>query len=304
MIKNQKHLFIVNPKAGKGKSLDIIPKINNEFIGREEDLIIEITKYPGHASLISNEYTSKGNYRVYAVGGDGTLNEVLNGMAGSNSFLGVIPCGSGNDFIKSLYNEKGDDILIKDIINGSVQNMDLGKIKDRYFLNISSVGIDAEVVNNALELKKIPFVSGTFAYIISAVATILTYGAKEVELVIDERKTKINITLLAVANGKYYGGGMKVAPQADLKDGYFDLCLVSKLSRIKMLLLFPKLIKGTHGEIKEVEFFKGKNITVNAEEEIAVNIDGEMIKSRSVDFKIITGGINLIIPERLKRRER
>lgn len=291
-----KHLFIINPKAGKGRTLNVIPQIKETFMGQQEDYIIEVTEYPGHASIIAREYTSKGIYRVYAVGGDGTLNEVLNGMVHSKSFLGVIPCGSGNDFIKSIYDKKGEEYLVRDIINGKTQVMDLGKVKNRYFLNISSVGIDAEVVSNALDLKRIPFVSGTLAYLISAITTISKYCSKEVELIIDGKRINVDLTLFAVANGKYYGGGMKVAPLADLKDGYFDLCLVSKLSRIKMLLLFPKLINGTHSEINEVKFLRGKNIQINTESEIAINIDGELIKSNSIDFSIIAGGIKFIIP--------
>jgi len=292
-----KHLFIINPKAGKGRTLGLIPEIKSAFSKLDEDYIIEVTEYPGHASIISKEYTSKGIYRVYAVGGDGTLNEVLNGMVNSSSFLGVIPCGSGNDFVKSIYGEKSNKVFVNQIINGNIKKIDLGKIENRYFLNISSVGIDAEVVSNALDFKKIPFISGTLAYLISAITTILNYCSKKVELIIDGERINIDLTLFAVANGRYYGGGMKVAPLADLKDGYFDLCLVSKISRLKMLLFFPKLIKGTHYKIDEVKFLKGKNIKLKAEREISINIDGELIKSDRVEFSIIAGGINFIVPD-------
>jgi len=303
MILNANHLFIVNPKAGKGRTLDIIPKIRDIFDGHYENCTIEITKYPGHATIIANEYTSKGNYRVYAVGGDGTLNEVLNGMAGSSSFLGVIPYGSGNDFIKNIYVKKIGDDIINDTINGNVQVMDLGKVQNRFFLNISSVGIDAEVVNNAIKLKKNPYISGALAYLFSVIITILKFKSKEIEINIDDKRIKINSTLLSVANGKYYGGGMKVAPKANLKDGYFDICLVSKLSKIKMLALFPKLINGTHDEIKEVSFYRGKIVNIVADEEMSLNIDGELIKSKRIDFSIIEQGINFIVPVMYRQGE-
>lgn len=296
MIRNAKHLFIINPKAGKGKTINIIPKIKEIFSEHYENYIIEITKYPGHATIIANEYTSKDNYRVYAVGGDGTLNEVLNGMVGSNSLLGVIPCGSGNDFIKSIYMKKFDDDIINDTINGIVQVMDLGKVQNRYFLNISSVGIDAEVANNVLKYKKFPFISGALAYLLSVITTILKYKSKEIEITIDDKKININTILLAVANGRYYGGGFMVAPKANLQDGYFDLCLVSTLSKIKMLVLFPKLINGTHDKIKEVSFYKAKSVNIIAKKEMSINIDGELIKSKRVNYEIIERGINFIVP--------
>lgn len=291
-----KHLFIINPKAGKGKALKIIPEIEEEFKNTNEEFLIEITEKVGHATEIVRKYVSKENYRVYAVGGDGTLNEVLNGMINSESCLGFIPNGSGNDFIRSLYKGKLPRNIIKDTINGKIKPIDLAKVDDRYFINISSIGIDAEVANNARNIKKCPFISGKIAYILSAIITILMYKHKEIQLTIDSKEIKIKNTLLALANGRYYGGGMKVAPDADLQDGLLDICAIDKLSRAKMFILFPKLIKGKHHQIKEVTFYKGKKVTVNSEEEVTLNIDGEIVKRKNITFEIVPGGVKFIIP--------
>lgn len=148
-----KHLFIINPEAGKGKAIAYVESIKNIFQGMEDEYHIEVTGYPGHATQIVKEYTSKEDYRVYAIGGDGTLNEVLNGIIGSTSSLAVIPAGSGNDFIKNIVSEEDEYILLK-TINGKEKYMDLGKVNDRYFINISSVGFDSEVVYNAKSIKK------------------------------------------------------------------------------------------------------------------------------------------------------
>lgn len=293
-----KHLFIINPKAGKGKTLNIIPEIKEIFKDSDEKFIIEITKRSGHATELVREYVTKENYRVYAVGGDGTLNEVVNGMINNESCIGVIPSGSGNDFFKSIYFEKKiSSNILRDTIKGETKLIDLGKMDDRYFLNISSVGIDAEVVDNAKKLKRYGFISGKMAYIISAVMTILKYKCKDIQLIIDGTEIILNSTLLALANGRYYGGGMKVAPQADIQDGLLDICVINKLSRLKMLILFPKLIRGKHNEIKEVTFYKGKKIIVNSKEEIAINIDGEIIKRKSVNFELFPQSIKFIIPK-------
>lgn len=291
-----KHLFIVNPKAGKGKSLNIISQIKEAFKDINEEYIIEITKWPGHATELVRNYVSKEDYRVYSVGGDGTLNEVLNGMVNSESCIGVIPSGSGNDFIRNICGNKLPDNIIKSTINGKVKMLDLGKIDDRYFINISSVGIDAEVVNNAKNLKAIPLISGKIAYILSAVITIFKYKYKNIQLEIDGKGVTLRSTLLAVANGKYYGGGMKVAPFADLQDGLLDICVINSLSRVKMLLLFPKLIKGKHDEIKEVSFLKGRKVQIDANEEVYISIDGEIIRKKKFNLEIIPKGIKFIIP--------
>lgn len=292
-----KHLFIVNPKAGKGKALQLMPHIENAFKDNSEEFIIEVTKKEGHAAELVKSYVSKENYRVYAVGGDGTLNEVLNGIVNTESCLGVIPSGSGNDFIKSIYKERLPQNIIKDTINGKTRMIDLGRIDSRYFLNISSVGIDAEVVHNAKLLKRYPLISGKVAYILSAIATIFTYKYRRIQLIIDGKEITLENTLTAFANGKYYGGGMKVAPDADLQDGFFDICAIDKLSRMKMLTLFPKLIKGAHKEIKEVSFYKAKKIEVISKEDITVNIDGEIAKRKNVIFELIPKGINFIVPK-------
>jgi YegS/Rv2252/BmrU family lipid kinase len=294
--KFMKHLFIINPKAGKEKALQLIPEIEKEFKNTNEEFIIEITERAGHATELVRKYVNRENYRVYAVGGDGTLNEVLNGMINSESCLGVIPSGSGNDFIRSLYKGKLPKNIIRDTINGDIKPIDLAKVDDRYFINISSIGIDAEVVNNAKSIKRCPFISGKIAYILSAIITIFMYKYRDIQLTIDSKEINIKNTLLALANGRYYGGGMKVAPDADLQDGLFDICAIEKLSRAKMFILFPKLIKGEHHQIEEVTFYKGKKVTINSKEEVTVNIDGEIVKRKNVTFEIIPRGVRFIMP--------
>lgn len=226
-----KHLFIINPKAGKGKSLQLIPEIEEAFKGTNEEFIIEITERIGHATELVRNYVNRDNYRIYAVGGDGTLNEVLNGMVNSESCLGVIPSGSGNDFIRSVYKEKLVRNTIRDTINGDIKPIDLGKVDGRYFINISSIGIDAEVVDNVKSIKICPFISGKIAYILSAIITILMYKYRDIQLIIDTKEVKIKNTLLAIANGRYYGGGMRVAPDADLQDGLLDICAIDRLNK-------------------------------------------------------------------------
>lgn len=294
-----KHLFILNPAAGKGKTLRLIPEIEKIFEKRNDEYVIEITKGEGHAVQIAKDYSSKEDYRIYSVGGDGTLNEVLNGMIGTSSSLAVIPSGSGNDFIKSICNYSKKENLSKllcDTINGREKIIDIGRVNERFFLNISSIGFDAEVAYSAVKLKKIPFITGSIAYILGIFITLLKYKSYDLEIFIDDKHFKFNSLMAVIANGKYYGGGIFVAPEAEIDDGLFDICLIERVSRLKILALFPKVINGTHAEIKEVSFHRGRIVKIISEKDITFNIDGEIMRDKKAEFEIIRNAIKIIIP--------
>jgi YegS/Rv2252/BmrU family lipid kinase len=293
------HLFIINPAAGKGKNIKLIPSIENIFKDKKDKYFIEVTKEVGHATVIAKSYSERGTYRIYSVGGDGTLNEVLNGMVNSSSSLVVIPSGTGNDFIKSIYDfnkqDKIEDILLK-MINGKEKYIDLCEVNGRYFINIASVGFDAEVAYNTIKFKKLPFVGGKLAYILGIIITVFNYKSYNLNIDIDGRKLKLNGLLVAIANGRYYGGGINVAPKAEIDDGLFNICAIEKVGRFKILTLFPKVIKGTHAEIKEVSFYSGSKIKIDSEDHIAFNIDGEITRGKEAKFRIIKNGIKIICP--------
>ena len=157
-----KALFIINPVAGKGKSEEIIRSFEPMIKGKLP-YHIELTQNKGEATEIVKRYTSEDDYIVFAVGGDGTVNEVVNGMVGSNSTLAILPTGSGNDFVRSIYDKYTIEELLSDLLDGYDEPIDLIRIDEKYFLNISSVGLDAEVVYNANQYKKIKFIKKDLA---------------------------------------------------------------------------------------------------------------------------------------------
>lgn len=290
------HIFIINPKAGKGKALEMIPIIQEYFKDKDEEFLIQVTNHPGHATEIARKYSAIEDCRIYSVGGDGTVNEVVNGIVGTQSILGIIPAGSGNDFIRSLtstYDIK--DILVR-TIKGEEKSIDLGKVNDKYFINISSIGFDADVVFNADKFKKVPGITGSMAYVFSIIYSVIKLKFCKITINIDERKMDPKILLAAIANGRFYGGGMLAAPDAKIDDGLFEVCIVSEASRFKILRLFPMYIKGKHGQLKEVQFFRGKKVKIESEQEFRLSIDGEIFSSCIVDFEIIENGIKVIIP--------
>lgn len=291
-----KHLFIINPIAGKGSSVKLIPEIRKLFEGRKEEYVIEVTERPGHATEIAAKHASSDNLRVYSVGGDGTLNEIVNGMAGSSCSLAVIPAGSGNDFSRSL--EEGDDAaeVLRKTVDGVEKRIDLASVNGKYFINIASVGFDAEVVHNTEAFKKLPLITGSFAYILGILSTILRYKNNYISLNIDGTTLETAVLLVAVANGRYYGGGMLAAPEAIVDDGLFDICIVKRMKRPKVLTLFPEFMKGRHASIEEVSFRRGKRVEISSANELLLNIDGEIVKTKKAVFEIIPRGISVTVP--------
>lgn len=294
-----KHLFIVNPVAGKGNASSYIPAIHNQFKGKTDEYHIEITRNPGHAVDLARWYSDKDDYRMYAIGGDGTLNEVLNGMAGTNSCLGVLPAGSANDFLKSIYKSKDYSDILKKTIEGTVKPIDCGLINDRYFINIMSIGLDAEIAYYSSKINKKLHLSGMISYLMGIVAALAKGKLKfPVRITFDGTDViETEITLTACTNGKYYGGGFIPVPYTEFNDGKLDVCYVDKKSVPAILYLIPKYMKGTHGKMKGVNFRTIEKMKIESEEELKINIEGELIFSKTIEIEIKKSFINFIIPK-------
>lgn len=291
-----KHLFIVNPVAGKGQGMAYIEAIKPLLEGKV-DYCIEVTKQEGHATEIARSYTQREACIVYAVGGDGTINEVVNGMVGSGSALAIVPAGSGNDFIRTIYPKCGDDDLINRLLKGKLESVDLVQINSKYFLNIASVGIDAEVVFNATQFKKIKYIKGDMAYIISIFKTLLNHKSRKLRVSIDGKITCDQKILLAtIANGKFYGGGIPIAPDAIVNDARADIYLVEDLSLFKILWVLPKLFRAKHHEIKEVRIYRGQEVVIECDQLFKLNIDGEIVTTNQVEMKVVPHALQVVVP--------
>jgi YegS/Rv2252/BmrU family lipid kinase len=294
------HLFIINPEAGKGKTLSMVDEIKKAFLNTRDECIIEYTKCPGHAKGIASRYAKGGTDRIYTVGGDGTLNEALNGIVGYNSSLGVIPCGSGNDFFRNIAGNTKDNIIQRSI-NGTEKLTDIGKVNDRYFINIASAGFDANVTLNTNDIKKKTPLSVEGAYKAGVLVSLFKNKGYPIEISIDGKSFCEKIILCVVGNGKFYGGGILPVPDALIDDGIFDICLVKSVNIFKILMLFSKYKKGMHGNIKEVSFYKGKEIKITCKNDLPVNIDGEIEYCSELKFEIIPKAIKFVVPQTINK---
>lgn len=294
-----KHIFIINPVAGKGKGLDFERKIHNIFKELNYHYKIIVTKKSGHAIEEVKKITSKEKCIVYSIGGDGTLNEVLNGIINSGSSLAVIPAGSGNDFARTLYGDIKSDNLLEDLIHGEERTIDVAKLNDKYYLNISSIGFDASVVNNARYYKKYKFISGPMAYAIAVIKTLFTFKPMELTFKIDGEETKGNMYLIAVANGKCYGGGIKIAPKAKLDDGLLDIYAIKKPKVHRLIRFLPMVVSGKDtSRIDEIKYIKCSKIQVIAKKETIINLDGEILFSKDLTFEVIPSVLKVRVPKK------
>jgi diacylglycerol kinase (ATP) len=289
------YLFIINPTAGSGKAKNFEPYIEKHMNDKGIKYKVVFTTKPKEATqLVLNnpEYSI-----CVAVGGDGTVGEVANGiLQRGQGVLGIIPAGTGNDLSKSLLITEDIKEACKKLINNKTKAIDLGRVLDIYFFNIASLGFDAEVVRHTDKIKTV--IKGKTAYVLAVLTALLVYKSKRMNIEVDGEKIRRKATLVAIGNGSYYGGGMQILPMAKLDDGELDICIVKDISNLRILFLFPSIFKGEHIKYKKyIEIHRGKRIKVQVDGEMYLNIDGEisLVKDREIDFHIGDRKLNIIV---------
>lgn len=291
----EKILFIVNPVAGGGKTKEVVPIIKSSLGNKDVEYDIVFTTKPKEATDLVKKLLDKGYTKVVAVGGDGTVNETAFGITEKGKgILGILPSGTGNDLARALNIPLNPKEALKNILNGKIKNIDIGTVNDNLFFNISSIGFDAEVVLITDKIKN--KIKSSISYVIALLITVFKFKCIEVDLEIDDVTVKSHVLLVAVGNGKYYGGGINILPMADMEDGYFHVCVVKKLSKLKLLLLLPTIINGSHIKRKKyVKIFKAKKVKLKSRNNIFLNIDGELKKLKEeVIFEISNNKLPII----------
>lgn len=302
----QKHVFIINPMAGKKDRTDVV----SAAIGRltDTDKYIEITSFPGDATEIVKRYRRdhEGHLRFYACGGDGTLNEVVSGVYGlDDAAVGAVPIGSGNDFVKYFEDIPEKKFRnLEEMVCGSEHSCDLLKIEDengleKISINIVSAGFDSAVAAGMTKYKALPFIKGKGAYNLSLMACLITKMKHYISLEADGVKIDEGPYLFALcANGRFYGGGYKGSPISQIDDGKMDFIRIDTVSRLKFLKLVGIYKRGEHLEkLQEIlRYQESEAVKFSADKDIDFNIDGEIVKMKNPTVKVIKSAIKIIIP--------
>jgi YegS/Rv2252/BmrU family lipid kinase len=276
-----RHIFIINPVAGTGKAQEKLKEtINFELKDNKIDYEIYITKFKGDIeNFIANKCRENVQTVFYACGGDGTLHEVINAACKyKNASIGVIPLGSGNDFIKNFNNYENFSDIISQTEGGSTE-LDLIKVNNVYAATVLNIGLDADVAFNMHKFKKIPFIQGSTRYYLSILYCLFSKLGKNIKIKADTTSFKGSFLIGVAANGQYYGSGYKCAPKAKINDGIIDLCFVKNISRFKILGLIGSYKKGEHLENpkinKYITYVKTEQANIKFNEPTNVCMDGE-----------------------------
>jgi len=300
MRTNKVITFIVNPAAGHGRSLAAIPIIRRLMDESGRPYTMLETATPGHAGELAQQAAAHGAEIVVSVGGDGTVQELASGLVNTGAALAVIPCGSGNDFVHSLHPRmkkvSGFEARITQyvtlLLNNAPTAIDAVRMNDQYFFNIGSIGIDAEIVVYATRLKR-DFRGA--AYLLSTLRNIFTYKPKKAKLIVDGQEIEKRLSLCAVSNGSFYGGGFKISPSADMSDGKITLCVIDALNRVMFCLLFPFVVFRAHTKLKQVSYINCTHVAMEYTGVLPVNLDGNIYKLKApLNFEIIPGGLKVI----------
>ena len=311
-----KIIFVINPKAGKGKGIDkLTEKIRSasDKTGIKAD--IYMTKAAGDAEAIADlmgkETEASGEeVRLIACGGDGTLNEVLNGaIKYENLTVGVVPIGTGNDFCRN-FPDDGDFLDMEAQLTGKVIKSDAirysglmaGKEQTRYCANMFNIGFDCNVVDLTAKLKTYPLIAGSFAYLLGVAITFIKKKGAKLRVELDGEVIEDGSLLLTtIANGGFCGGGVHSSPYASVTDGIMDVNVIYNVSRWQFLKKFPYYAKGPHMELPGISdiIYAGtcrKARITPLDGTMRLCTDGEIVDAGTIDFEIVPEAFNLLVP--------
>ncbi len=297
-----KHLFIINPAAGsRDRTKQYSVAIHEACTARDLDYRIAVSSAPGDCRRLAREAAESGeNYRIYACGGDGTLNEVVSGAAGfDNVSVSVYSGGSGNDFVK-LFSDPKAFFELEKLLDAEEASFDLIQCNDDYSLNICSVGLDARIGTDVANYKRLPLLSGFRAYAVSTVVNVIRGIAEHYTVEINGETIDQDFTLICACNGRFYGGGFNPVPEADPTDGLMDVLLIDKVSRLQVAQVIGKFKNGLYHKLPNlVCHIKTNRLVIRCHRPNAINLDGELRISDTIDMRIAKEKIRFFYPKGL-----
>lgn len=293
-----KHIFIVNSISGKGKGLKVANLIEEVCKEMGLDFEIKYTKYSGHAKEIAKSYKASDNVILYAVGGDGTILEVVNAMD-KDIVLGVIPGGSGEDFLRYFKLDTKDlKQYIINTISANPINIDIGQTDRMKYLNTTSFGIDATINEEASQMIRKTILTKGLAYIMSIIKNAIIIKPTHAKINVDGVTYDEDFLIVSCMNGRYYGNGVCAAPNSDIQDGCFDLVLLRNIKGLKKYKILINYLSGKSNKIKEIEIIHAKHVIVDTDYGINIQSDGENYKSNHLEIDMLESYLKLKIPAR------
>jgi len=296
---------IVNPAAGAGKTLKKWPKVKDILERMKVDFDFNLTDAPGHGIELAKEAGKKGYEFIVSVGGDGTIHEIANGLhvaeVASHMPVGIVNTGTGADYIRTIgvprrYKEACLCLLSPNrrvVDLGIIEYMRNGKREKRLFVNFAGIGFDAEVVRATTE--KFKSLGSMPSYLMGLLSTLMSYQNRDVTVTVDGERGQRRVCTVMLNNGRYGGGGMKPAPDADPGDGFFDLMIIDDITKPDLLRSIPRIYAGTHGTHPKVTLMRAKEVEIHPTQNSAVQADGELLGEAPARFSILHSALSIIV---------
>ena len=282
-------LLLINPKSGNGRGNRVGKLVKQELkaLGIE---YIDVSADSAQESQENLKSELRGSHKfegLFLIGGDGTVNLAVQELVGSDLGLALIPAGTGNDFARTLNLKlKNPEQLISEYLSSRPTLIDVGKVGEKYFVDVLSTGFDSMVNERANAMKRI---KGRAKYNVSILMVLSTFKPKNYRFSIDGFAFESKAMLIAVSNGICYGGGMKVTPDAKIDDGLFDILILSPVSKFEFLKVFPKVFSGTHTTHPAVKISRGKSVEIDSD--AVAYADGERVGPLPVKARVIERGL-------------
>ena len=289
-----KTLIVTNPNSGSGRGTKYAERARRLLTANQLPVEVRHTSARGDAEAFASEAVSGGYTCVAACGGDGTVHEVVNALAGTEAALGILPCGRGNDFARAIgipaESEKAAFILL----SGYTRKLDLGKVNGRYFATVVTLGFDSEVARLVYD-GAVPF-KGMAAYLWGVARMLRTYRGLGLRMTGDFGTINQTVLLAATGNTSAYGGGIKIAPNADPADGALDICLVRMMSAGRILRVFPRVYWGGHLNHPGVFSYRTGNLKLETEQPVVLFADGEPVGETPAEITAVPGALRVAVP--------
>ena len=300
-----KHLFIINPAAGSRDRTEHYRKeIARVCDPKGLDYRIHVSAAPGDCRTAAIAAAQTGEeYRIYACGGDGTLNEVVSGVAGyPNAAVTAYQGGSGNDFIK-IFDEPDAFKDLERLLDCKEVDLDLIKCNDDYCLNICSVGLDARIGTDVSNYKRLPLLTGFRAYAVSTLFNVIKGISEHYVVKIGDETVDARQTMICVCNGRWYGGSFNPCPDAEPDDGLLDILLVKPVNLLQVAMVIGKYQKGQYANYPHLlRHFRSDHVKITCFEDSVVNLDGESLRTQEVTFAVSSHKLRFFYPAGLQYR--
>ena len=296
---------IVNPAAGAGKTAKKWPQIMSLLKSLGLDFEHDITEAPGHAIELAKSAVEKGYEMVVSVGGDGTIHEIVNGLheAGGNCnvAVGIVNTGTGADYIRTIGVPRRYKEACQCLLSPNRRTVDLGVVeytkdgqrKKRLFVNFAGIGFDAEVVKATTE--KFKALGDMPSYLMGLFSTLMSYENRDVSIIVDGEHGERRICTIMLNNGRYGGGGMLPAPNADPSDGFFDLVIIDDITKPDLIMSLPRIYRGTHLTHPKVTLMRAREVEIIPTLTSAVQADGELLGEAPARFSVLPAALNIVI---------